>query len=175
VPVRAGSAPVTKQSVRVQSTAPAQRVPVQPATSVPTTRTVRALTTLELEDNKASRWFVIQLAMAGEAFEPESVPNLDIFTSYRLYSVAGIDQGRIVHVLRLGFFTDEGAARAVASYLESFYEKPTIRRVSYAEHQRFAEESMAPRKDVGATGKQAVIEITDERFVRASRSVYAPK
>lgn len=133
------------------------------------TQTVRALTSLELEDAQAARWFVIELALAEHAFDPDTVPNLDIFSVYRLYSVAGLDHGRIVHALRLGFFSEEIAARAVANYLAAFYDKPTINRVSTAERQRFAEQSLAPRKDVGATGKQAIIEITSERFVRAVR------
>jgi hypothetical protein len=134
------------------------------------TQTVRALTQLELEDDNASRWFVIQLSQAEEPFDPDTVPNHDIFSVYRLYSVAGIDQGRIVHALRLGFFTEEIAAGAVASYLTAFYDQPTIKRVSAAERERFAEQSLAPRKDVGATGKHAAIEITSERFVREKRS-----
>ena len=97
------------------------------------------------------------------------MPNLDIFTVYRLYSVAGIDQGRIVHALRLGFFTEEIAAGAVASYVAAFYDTPTIKRVSTAERERFAKQSLEPRKDVGATGKQAVIEITNERYIRERR------
>jgi hypothetical protein len=143
--------------------------------SLETTQTVRALTQLELEDDNVSRWFVIQLSVAEEAFDPDTVPNLDIFSVYRLYSVAGIDQGRIMHALRLGFFTEEIAAGAVASYLTDFYDKPTIKRVSAAERQRFAEQSLAPRKDVGATGKHSVIEITSERFVREKRNGAAAK
>jgi hypothetical protein len=138
--------------------------------SLETTQTVRALTQLELEDEQVSRWFVIQLSLAEEPFDPDTVPNLDIFSVYRLYSVAGIDQGRIVHALRLGFFTEEIAAGAVASYLGAFYDKPSIKRVSAAERERFAEQSLEPRKDVGATGKHAAIEITSERFVREKRS-----
>jgi hypothetical protein len=138
--------------------------------SLETTQTVRALTQLELEDDQVSRWFVIQLSLAEEPFDPDTVPNLDIFSVYRLYSVAGIDQGRIVHALRLGFFTEEIAAGAVASYLAGFYDKPSIKRVSAAERGRFAEQSLEPRKDVGATGKHAAIEITSERFVREKRS-----
>jgi hypothetical protein len=138
--------------------------------SLETTQTVRALTQLELEDDNASRWFVIQLSLAENAFDPDTVPNLDIFSVYRLYSVAGIDQGRIVHALRLGFFSEEMAAGAVASYLADFYDKPAVKRVSAAERERFAEQPLEPRKDVGATGKHAVIEITSDRFVRERRS-----
>jgi len=142
-----------------------------PLPDLESTQTVRALTQLELNDEQASRWFVIQLSLSEDAFDPETVPNLDIFSVYRLYCVAGIDQGRIVHALRLGFFSEEIAASAVASYLAGFYDKPAIKRVSSAERQRFADQSLKARKDVGATGKHAVIEITDERYVRERRSV----
>jgi len=141
----------------------------QRAINLESTQTVRALTQLELEDDQASRWFAIQLSLAEEAFDPETLPNLDIFRVYRLYSVAGIDQGRIVHALRLGFFTEQIAAGAVASYLAPFYDKPTIKRVSSAERERFAEQSLEARKDVGSTGRQAVIEITNERYIREKR------
>jgi hypothetical protein len=153
--------------------APAPR-PVQhlnkPLPNLDATQTVRALTQLELEDDKAPPWFVIQLALADDAFDPDLLPNLDIFGAYRLYSVAGIDEGRIVHALRMGFFSEEVAARAVASYLAAYYDNPAIKRVSAAERQRFADQRLEPRKDVGATGRQAVIEITNERFVRERKS-----
>jgi hypothetical protein len=167
-----------KTPVRVPATVPTLNAPVprqaeesgKRVPSLDATQTVRALTELELEDASASRWFVIQLSLAEEAFDPDTLPNLDIFSVYRLYSVAGIDQGRIMHALRLGFFTEEISAGAVASYLATFYDKPTIKRVSSAERERFAEESFEPRKDVGATGKHAAIEITSERFVRERRT-----
>ena len=179
-PPKVSAMPTAEQQVpvRVPAVIPTLNSPVprqaeQPSKRVPTldaTQTVRALTPLELEDNSASRWFVIQLSLAEDAFDPDTLPNLDIFSVYRLYSVAGIDQGRIMHALRLGFFTEEIAAGAVASYLAAFYDKPTIKRVSSAERDRFAEQSLEPRKDVGATGKHAAIEITSERFVRERRS-----
>jgi hypothetical protein len=142
----------------------------EPLESLESTQTIRALTPMELEDNEVSRWFVIQLALADHAFDPDAVPNLDIFSEYRLYSVAGLDQGRVVHALRLGFFREEIGAVAVASYLAAYWDKPTIRRVSLAERERFANQRVEARKDVGATGKHAVIEITDELVARRRRS-----
>jgi len=142
----------------------------EPLESLESTQTIRALTPMELEDNEASRWFVIQLALADHAFDPDAVPNLDIFSEYRLYSVAGLDQGRVVHALRLGFFREEIGAVAVASYLGAYWDKPTIKRVSLAERERFADQRVEARKDVGATGKHAVIEITDELVARRRRS-----
>ncbi len=145
----------------------------EPLESLESTQTIRALTPMELEDNEASRWFVIQLALADHAFDPDAVPNLDIFSEYRLYSVAGLDQGRVVHALRLGFFREEIGAVAVASYLAAYWDKPTIKRVSLAERERFADQRVEARKDVGATGKHAIIEITDELVARRRRSTKA--
>ena len=165
--------PVRVPAVVPKLNAPIPRQAEESSKRVPNldaTQTVFALTELELEDASASLWFVIQLSLAEEAFDPDTLPNLDIFSVYRLYSVAGIDQGRIMHALRLGFFTEEISAGAVASYLATFYDKPTIKRVSSAERERFAEQCFEPRKDVGATGKHAAIEITSERFVRERRT-----
>jgi hypothetical protein len=181
MPVAASPPVLTMQpkvAVRARAAPPPREVRElgTPLPGLESTQTVRALTQLELNDDQASRWFVIQLSLSPEAFDPDTVPNLDIFNLYRLYSVAGIDQGRIVHALRLGFFSEDIAARAVASYLAAFYEKPVIKRVSSAEHQRFAgQQPLEARKDVGATGKQAVIEITDERYVREKRTGQAAK
>jgi hypothetical protein len=159
-PTPAPSAPPARQVQRLS----------ERLANLESTQTIRALTQLELEDDNASRWFVIQLSLSEDAFDPDTVPNLDIFSVYRLYSVAGIDQGRIMHALRLGFFGEEMAASAVASYLGAYYDKPSIKRVSAAERDRFAEQPLEPRKDIGATGKHSVIEITSERYVREKRS-----
>jgi hypothetical protein len=142
----------------------------QPLPNLESTQTLRPLTQLELEDDTISRWFVIQLSLAEEGFDPDSLPNLDIFGEYRLYSVAGIDQGKVMHALRLGFFAEEGAAAAVASYLSAFYEKPAIKRISTAERDRFSDQRVEARMDVGGTGRHTVIEITSERVVREKRT-----
>jgi len=141
--------------------------------SLETTQTVRPLTPLEMEDHDAARWFVIQLSLADQAIDPNTVPNLDIFSVYRLYSVAGLDQGRVMHALRLGFFSEEVAAGAVAGYLAVYFDKPIVKRVSAAERERFADQRLDACKDIGATGKHAVIEITSERVVRENRNVVA--
>ncbi|GAC1666130.1 MAG: hypothetical protein NVS9B2_05870 [Steroidobacteraceae bacterium] len=48
-----------------------------------------------------------------------------------------------------------------------------LKRVSAEERQRFSAQPLEARRDVGATGKQAVIEITSERCVRERRSAKA--
>jgi hypothetical protein len=57
----------------------------------------------------------------------------------------------------------------VASYLAGFYDKPTVKRISLAERERFRDHRVQARKDIGATGRHAVIEITGERHVRDRR------
>jgi hypothetical protein len=130
---------------------------------------MRALTSSDL-DSGSKPWFVIELSQATEAFDPDTVPNLDIFSVYRLYCVANDDNGQIMHALRVGFFSEEVAAKAVASYLAAYYDKPAVKRVSIAERERFAEQAVEARKDVGATGRHAVIEITDDLVARRRRS-----
>ena len=158
------------------SVRPATPPPIKPREvpmpMVETTQTVRALTPTELNDRNASPSFVIQLLLATEPPDPEAVPNLDIFNEYRLYAVAGRDQGVVKHALRLGFFGDEAAAKMVASYLAAFYDNPLVVRVSGAEKDRFAERRVEARKDVGATGRHAAIEITGDLVAR--RRVTAP-
>ena len=138
--------------------------------SLESTQTLRPLTPLELGEHEAARWFVVQLALSDDAFDPDALPHLDIFSLYRLYTVIGMDQGRLVHALRLGFFGEEVSARAVASYLSAFYDEPVVKRVSVAERDRFADQRVEARKDVGATGRHLAIEITNELVVRGRRS-----
>jgi hypothetical protein len=140
-----------------------------PTLEIASTQTVRALTQQELADQSALRWFVVELATADSEFLPEAIPHLDIYSAYRLYTVNTFDQGREVHSLRLGFFGDEIGAKTVAGYVAEYYEKPVVKRISIAERRRFEERGVEARKDVGATGKYAVIEITDELVVRESR------
>src|SRR6266403_2015627 len=141
-----------------------------PTPSLESTQTLRPLTPLELGEHETPRWFVVQLAMSDDAFDPDALPHLDIFSLYRLYAVIGMDQGRLVHALRLGFFGEEAGARAVAGYLAAFYDESIVKRVSVAERDRFADQRVEARKDVGATGRHLAIEITDELVVRERRS-----
>ncbi len=111
---------------------------------------VRRLTPLELADGEASCWFAIQLMLREEPIDAEQVPNLGIFAEYRLYSVTGLEQDRVRHVLRLGFFSSELAAQAVADYLVGYFDSPVVTRVSNAERDGFADTGVATRKAVGA-------------------------
>jgi hypothetical protein len=137
--------------------------------TVDSTHTVRALTPLELADGQSSKWFVAQLALSANGFSPDNVPNLDIFNEYHLYSVVGLDQGRVMHALRLGFFTDDAAAQAVAGYLRCYFEATMVTRVSNAEHARFVDRRITARKDSGTTGVHTVIELSTPPPVPTTR------
>lgn len=139
--------------------APAGGPPRAGAPLMDSTQTVRALSLDELAEPEDAQWFAIELARGGDQIAAEHVPNLDIFSEYRLYSITGLDQDRVVHVLRVGFFSSEVAAEAVAGYLGTYFEAPAVKRVSHSERERFAERRVRPRKDVGATGTHAVIEL----------------
>ena len=131
------------------------------------TQTMRALTSAELADtNKMSHWFSIELSVSDRPFDPDAVPDLDIFSAYRLYVIESKGKAGAIHSLRLGFFGEEMAAKAVADYLIDHYQKPTVMRVSIAERERFSERRVEARKRVEGTGRHAVIEITDQRYVR---------
>jgi hypothetical protein len=133
------------------------------APRIESTQTLHTLTTLELSDEESSPWFSIQLTFSEAQIDPEQVPDLDLFNEYRLYSVSGLHDDRVMHALRLGFFSSELAAEAVAGYLRGFFDEPCIKRVSVAERERFAEQTLMPRKDIGATGVHAVIELTSPK------------
>jgi len=132
--------------------------PAAPGTPAPaslpidSTQTVRPLTPLELADAQASHWFAIQLLLCADRINPAEVPNLGIFEEYRLYSVSGPDHDRLMHALRLGFFSS-------ARYLAAYFPAPTIKRVSIAERERFADKVVIAGKNVGASGDRAVIEL----------------
>lgn len=110
-----------------------------PLADLDSTQTLRVITPLELHDDVQSKWFVVQLALSEQPVDLHTMPHLDIFDEYRLYTVAGLDQGRVLHSLRLGFFSEQVSADVVAGYLKTFFEAAEIKRVSGAEHERFAD------------------------------------
>jgi hypothetical protein len=158
--------PHAPQSTASPGNFTASRGHAKPTPTFETTQSVRPLTQLERDDAKNGRWFVIELSLSEKPFDPDTVPNLDIYRLYRLYCVAGREKDRVMYALRLGFFGEEVAAIAVANYLAAHYDKPKIKRVSAAERERFAGQQLEARKDVGASGRHAAIEITNERYVR---------
>ena len=133
-----------------QASAPAAikqaAAPLKPGAKLPdldSTQTIRALTSDELQDESQEKWFAIQLAVSDQPVNLDAMPRLDIFEAYRLYSVASAGSGKITHGLRIGFFREEVSAQAVCGYLTTFFNSPTVVRISIAEHTRFKDAPVA--------------------------------
>jgi hypothetical protein len=161
-PSAEGATPLTANGAGLSNAASAATPAIAAELEPPgfdSTQTIRALTPLELQDGQASKSYSIQLLLSEDPILPEQIPNLDIFEAYRLYVITGLFEERVMHALRLGFFSSDVAAEAVAGYLKAYFDKPDIKRVSLAEHDRFQERRVAARKDVGATGTHKSIEL----------------
>jgi hypothetical protein len=109
-----------------------------------TTQTVRAVTTDELYDSHRPKWYAIQLVVSEKPVNLDTMPRLDVFTAHRLYAVIGKQNDVNQFALRLGFFSDPDAARAVCAGLANYFSSPLVVRVSDAERSRFVQ-SPAPR------------------------------
>jgi hypothetical protein len=170
--VNASPPPAKVPASAAQAPRPAAAEPLRDDSSdLETTQTLRALTPSELESGELLRWFVVELSCSDRPFHPDALPNLDIFSAYRLYAVEAVDAGSTTYALRLGFFSDANAAQAIANYVNDHYQNPTVKRVSIAERERFKERRLEARKTVEATGRHAVIEITDQRYIRERRAM----
>ncbi|MBM0103580.1 hypothetical protein JM946_02445 [Steroidobacter sp. S1-65] len=130
------------------------------------TQTIRALTTEELNDGAQEKWFAIQLAASEQPVNLDTMPHLDIFEAYSLYSVATAGSGKIVHSLRLGFFKEAVSAEAVAGYLKTFFASPSVLRISVAEQARF-KDAPQPRRAEPEEPKNNVVELSNARANRA--------
>lgn len=162
VPVTRTAAPATKPN------APSIEVRESPRAhpNLDSTQTIRALTSEELNDNAKEKWFAIQLAASEQPVNLDTMPHLDIFEAYSLYSVATAGSGKIVHSLRLGFFKESVSAEAVAGYLKTFFASPTVLRISVAEHARF-KDAPQPRRPEPEEPKNNVVELSNARANRA--------
>ena len=165
---RAPSTPAAAARETAPAKAAAKTAPVAvaadvlpgPPPAIDSTQTLRALVMPEADDGETDMLLVIQLATSDCEFAPDSVPNLAIFNEYRLYTAVGYQQGRVMYALRLGFFSDRAPAEAVAGYLRSFFEEPTVTRISTEERERFGKRRVKARKESGETGVYASIELS---------------
>lgn len=166
----------TKPAAAKPAAAPAAAKPAAtPAVKAPaaiakhpdldSTQTIRALTSDELNDEMQEKWFAIQLAASEQPVNLDTMPHLDIFEAYRLYSIAIAGSGKIVHSLRLGFFKEAVSAEAVAGYLKTFFSSPTVLRISVAEQARFKDATM-PKKPDPEVRAPNVIELDSARASR---------
>jgi hypothetical protein len=140
--------------------------PRNPPSVVPTldtTQTIRTLTKKEIEDANAPKWFVVQLAISDHPANLDTMPRLDIFEAYRLYSVAVMQNNVIKHALRLGFFSEKVSAEAVMGYVKTFFGEPIIEQISDAEQKRFGESFVLAQPAEPAKPQARAITIEDKR------------
>jgi hypothetical protein len=136
-----------------------------------TTQTIRTLSKNEMEDDGRDKWFTVQLAISDSPANLDTMPRLDIFEAYSLYSVAAMDDGRIRHALRLGFFREEVSAEAVMGYLRTFFNEPLIVRIADAEYERFAN---TPKAATLMKPQARVVEIEQKRPANPAASAPVP-
>ena len=107
--------------------------------------------------------YVVELCVSAIPIDPHSIPLLDIFDAYRLYCDVGNENGCVRHALRLGFFKDTATAAAVAMYLASYFDAPRVLELGNVRKAHSIHLTFKPLKDIGASGRHAVIELTGER------------
>lgn len=118
--------------------------------------------------------YVVELCVSAVPIDPRTIPLLDIFDVYRLYCDVGNENGRVRHALRLGFFKDTATAAAVAMYLSSYFKGPRVLKLGNVQKALSIRLTFEPLKDIGATGRHAVIELTGERPARTINPVAPP-
>lgn len=130
-----------------------------------TTLTIRTLTSAEADDPNRPKWFAVQLALSEQPINLDTMPKLDIFAAYTLYSVAMMEGGSIKHALRLGFFRENVSAEAVMGYLKAFFNMPSITQIATAEYERFAESK--PKLQPSPATDAKVVKLDGKRPVAA--------
>jgi hypothetical protein len=127
------------------------------------TQTVRAVTARELRDRN-KQWFAVQLAVSDRPVNLEALPRFDVFATHRLYAIQGRLGANACYALRLGFFTEQGAARTICEDLQAYYRSASVVQVSEAEQARFEKvptlEVPVPRP---ASTSAAIVEISSAR------------
>jgi hypothetical protein len=119
--------------------------------------------------------YVVELCVSAVPFDPRTIPLLDIFDVYRLYCDVGNENGCVRHALRLGFFKDTATAAAVAMYLSSYFDGSRVLKLGNVQKALSIHLTFKPLKDIGATGRHAVIELTGEQLARRNNPVASPR
>jgi hypothetical protein len=93
----------------------------------------------EAVQNNAAVSFAVQLQWSVQPMALDKIPPLAIFSAYTLYTVEGSREGSKWYGLRLGFFSDAGAAKQVAHYVRSEFTTVAVLPISSQERQRATE------------------------------------
>ena len=119
---------------------------------------------------------MVQLSLSDQRVDLSAVPHLDIFDEYHLYVVDSVEQGKVLHSLRLGFFSEEVSASVVAGYLKTYFNDSEIKRVATAEYDRFKDRRPKSPHANGANGSRTATDSNTTTIVLETKEpkVYTP-
>lgn len=112
---------------------------------------------------RSRKSYVVQVALSVVAFDPRSVPHLEVFDSYHMYCDTSVENGLMRNALRLGFFTEARTAEALAGYLASYFDSPRVVQIDAAEEARSVQHKFVALKDVSSSGDHLDIELVAPR------------
>jgi hypothetical protein len=152
------------------------QAPADQALQIDSTLTVRALTPLDHAADEASKWFAIELSATPAPIKAESLPAQPLLTAFQLYSVPDRQSARVVHSLRLGFFSQAHAAECVAAQLASTFHTRRVTRVSMAEYERFKDFNLTANRLKRVDERHQVIELsTASSAAKAANDTFRKK
>jgi hypothetical protein len=106
-------------------------------------------------DETLSFPYVVNLASSIRPFSPESLPKLEQFMSYRLYTTLFEKDGKTWHRLRLGFFKSNAAATAVMNNLVSNYPHAWVAKAAVNERMQSGKTMLVGTRHLAATAAAA--------------------
>ncbi|MFM2289548.1 MAG: hypothetical protein RL684_2691, partial [Pseudomonadota bacterium] len=117
--------------------------------------------------------YAVQLLWSVQAIDMSRVPQLAIFSAYRLYGAEGNRDGRRWYGLRLGFFADSVSAQQVANYVRSEFASVSVVPVSAGERERATRSTARPlpatKNEERSHGMQFIDEVLTDTATSGSR------
>jgi len=121
----------------------------------------------------AAPFYAVQLLWAVQPIDMGRVPQLAIFSAYRLYGAEGNREGRRWYGLRLGFFADSVSAQQVANYVRSEFTSVSVVPVSAGERERATRSTAQPlpaaKSEERNHGMQFIDEVPTDTATSGSR------
>ena len=97
--------------------------------------------------------YVINLASSIQPFSPAELPEVEAFSSYRLYTTLYDKKGKTWHRLRLGFFSSSAEATAIMNNLKGLYPQAWVAKASTRERMQSGETVLSGNSSpAGASG-----------------------
>jgi hypothetical protein len=149
-------------------------VPAKAAAPAQRPRATRAPTASPLPSAPpVAPFYAVQLLWAVQPIDMQRVPQLAIFSAYRLYGAEGNREGRRWYGLRLGFFADSVSAQQVANYVRSEFSSVSVVPVSAGERERATRSTARPlpaaKSEERNHGMQFIDEVLTDTATSGSR------